>query len=67
MKVGKVAESKHHEHQSPLCGADTAHEADGAFVDQARQRQEQEYVDRDKHNKHPVPFDIDPIELERYR
>src|SRR5438477_564184 len=31
--------------------------------DQHRQRQEEEHVDRDENDEHPVPGDADPIEL----
>lgn len=58
-----MAKSENHQHESPLDPADAAQKSDRSFVDQPRERQEQEYIDRDKDNKHSVPPDINPIEL----
>lgn len=63
LEVCEVAKPEYHQHESPLGGADAAQEADRSLIDQPRERQEQKYVDRNKDDEHPVPFNIDPVEL----
>ena len=47
--------------------ADGAQKTLGLADDQHRQRQEEEHVDRDENDEHPVPGDADPVELDGHR
>ncbi|MNC46512.1 hypothetical protein D3C75_955350 [compost metagenome] len=65
LEVSQVAETEDHEHEAPLGGAYAAQEPQSSFVDQPGQRQEQEDIHWNEDNEHPVPFYIDPVELQR--
>ncbi|MNE98188.1 hypothetical protein D3C80_1966720 [compost metagenome] len=62
-----MAKPEYHQHHAPLGRAYTAQKAERALVQQPGERQQQEDIDRNKDDEHPVPLDIDPVELQRNR
>ena len=60
-----MAEAEHHAHQAPVQSAGGPQIALGIASEHQRDRYQQEHINWDEDDEHPVPFDADPIVLQR--